>query len=439
MAQSARPSDGAPARSPAGPGRPQSFGHQNGLDGLRLLAALAVILYHIPGFTGPVEPHALGWRLVARGEVGVPIFFVLSGLLLFRPWVKRYLLGAPRPAVRSYLWRRALRIMPAYWIVAIIAIATLGHGKAKTQWDWTEVLLLLHIYDPKPWYPATYIGPRGLGQIWSLAVEVSFYMVLPLLAAVIGWLACRRTDEVDRRARTMLICLGVLSLIPYAYLWWTYHPFRPQHQVWLPHYIGWFAAGMAISVVTVWAQAASRGGRTIRRFCETVAGSPLPFLLVAVVAYAVAATPIGGPKLGMITLGEHEVKLALYTVVALFLVAPVAFQPREPTPLTRFFGNPVMRFLGKISYGIFLWQFLVLYGFYNATDRDLYAGGFVLVLLVTLAGSIACATASYYLIETPLQKLRTIFDDPIRPAGPQDPVPVDRALRAAERKDSAHP
>lgn len=428
---------GGPARSLARE-RPQPVGHQDGLDGLRFVASLAVLVYHVGGFTGDtLYDRPQSW-LLARGEVGVALFFVLSGLLLFRPWVKTLLLGAPTPAVPSYLWRRALRILPAFWLVTVVALFSFNAGQPKTQWDWSEVFLLLHIYDFHPWWPAEAVGPKGLGQVWSLGVEMSFYVLLPLLAAVLLWWARRGGSGVDRRARRLLIALGVLSLTSFVYLYFTFYPtLRPTMQMWLPRYLCWFIGGMALCALTVWAQAATPGGLRVRRFCQTVAHSPGTCLIAAGVAYAVAATPIAGPRgLGLATLSEMEVRLFLYAAVAVLLVAPVAFQPQGRTVTNLLLGNPVMRFLGRISYGVFLWQFAALYWFYDVTGYKLFTGGFFLVTAAGLAFAIALSTVTYYALEKPSQALRSVFDDPVHPAGPLDAVPQDRALLAAQRKDT---
>ena len=88
-----------------------------------------------------------------------------------------------------YLRRRALRILPAYWAVVLIALPVLNPGAARHAWPWIQYLLLIQNYDSHPWWSGT--GATGLAQAWSLVVEASFYLVLPLLAAALTWFACR--------------------------------------------------------------------------------------------------------------------------------------------------------------------------------------------------------------------------------------------------------
>src|SRR5216684_333370 len=115
-----------PARTdlrPLAPRSPAVAGHQNALDGLRAVAAGAVLVTHVGGLTGYVLTGTPASWVVSRGNIGVPIFFVLSGLLLYRPWAAAALAGPPAVRVTTYLRRRALRILPAYWAVVPVPAA----------------------------------------------------------------------------------------------------------------------------------------------------------------------------------------------------------------------------------------------------------------------------------------------------------------------------
>src|SRR5260370_3130585 len=101
-------------RQPAA-GRPAGAGHQDALDGLRAVAAVAVLVTHVGGLTGYVLTGTPASWVVSRGNIRVPIFFVLSGLLLYRPWAAAALARPPAVRVTTYLRRRALRLLPPYW------------------------------------------------------------------------------------------------------------------------------------------------------------------------------------------------------------------------------------------------------------------------------------------------------------------------------------
>jgi len=98
-------------------GRPERVAS---LTGIRAVAALLVMATHAAYTTGKYT-HGYVGLVYSRMEIGVPIFFVLSGFLLFGPWVKAAATGGPPPSVRRYAWRRVLRIMPAYVVTVLVA------------------------------------------------------------------------------------------------------------------------------------------------------------------------------------------------------------------------------------------------------------------------------------------------------------------------------
>jgi peptidoglycan/LPS O-acetylase OafA/YrhL len=405
--------------------RPISAGRNPGLDGLRVIAAMAVLLTHVGGQTGFEFTGSPASWVVDRGDVGVPIFFVLSGLLLYRPWARAVLDGEAGPAVGRYLCRRALRILPAYWLVVIIALITLSHAHIRSVSTWIQYLLLVQNYNQHPWWDGT--GANGLAQMWSLVIEVSFYLILPLLAVALARLVRRGAASVARRARRLLTGLGVLAASSYGFAVLMYPPFR---LVWLnvtlPRYVTWFAAGMALAVVAEWARAEPAEGPATR-LCATVAASAGACWLIAAVAFAIACTPLTGPELLLWpSLWQVEIKIFLYTVIAIALVAPVAFQPNSATWVSRALGNGVMGFLGRVSYGIFLWQFVIIYGFYWAVHaKTVWQGTFypwptaVGILIACTAATLIAAILSFYVVEQPAQRLyRVLYRPRFRPTRP---------------------
>jgi peptidoglycan/LPS O-acetylase OafA/YrhL len=413
----------------AGPSGRAPPAHQGPLDGLRAAAAGAVLLTHVGGLTGYTLTGTPASWVLSRGDVGVPIFFALSGLLLYRRWAAAALAGARTGAVAVYLRRRALRILPAYWAVVLIALPVLNPGAARHAWPWIQYLLLIQNYDSHPWWTGT--GATGLAQAWSLVVEASFYLVLPLLAAALTWFACRgtRAGDVSRRARRLLIGIAVLAA---SSIGWEVLGYYPRPSLWsegtLPPLLIWFCAGMATAVALAWAAAepgpdgiASPDGTDAPagRFCRSVASSAGMCGLIAACAFAIACTPLTGPEFaGVPGLWATEFKTVLYALIAAAVVAPVAFQPllagHEARMLSaRLLGSPPVRFLGQISYGIFLWQFLAAYAFFGLLHRKtVFAGGSyttpeVAAIAVAIALlTIAAAAVSYYLIERPAQHLR---------------------------------
>jgi peptidoglycan/LPS O-acetylase OafA/YrhL len=412
--------------------------HQGPLDGLRAAAAGAVLLTHVGGLTGYTLTGTPASWVLSRGDVGVPIFFSLSGLLLYRRWAAAALAGGRTSSVASYLHRRALRILPAYWAVVLIALPVLNPGAARHAWPWIQYLLLIQNYDSHPWWSGT--GATGLAQAWSLVVEASFYLVLPLLAAALTWFACRgtRAGDVSRRARRLLIGIAALAASSAG---WEVLGYYPRPSLWsegtLPPLLIWFCTGMAMAVALAWAAAEPGPGgiagpvgpgvlagpdgphAPAGRFCRSVATSAGMCGLIAACAFAIACTPLTGPEFaGVPGLWATEFKTLLYALIAAAVVAPVAFQPllaghAAGTLSARLLGSRPVRFLGQISYGIFLWQFLAAYAFFGLLHRKtVFAGGSYTTPEVAAIGvaiallTIAAAALSYYLIERPAQHLR---------------------------------
>jgi peptidoglycan/LPS O-acetylase OafA/YrhL len=395
---------------------PGVSGRQPALDGLRVLAALAVLVVHVGGATGFAFSGSPASLLVSHGDIGVPVFFTLSGLLLYRPWASAVLGAGHSPPTIDYLWRRAVRILPAYWVVVVIAILTLNQARTHSVTSWTQYLLLVQVYNPHPWWDGT--GAPGLGQMWSLAVEVAFYAILPLLAILLAWFAGRAGPDAGRRARRLLTGIAILAVLPFGVTVAEFYPtFKPWVGETLLTLMPWFAPGMALAVLSAWAKAEPGADGPVRRLTKTIALSPGVCWLIAGLVFIIACTPVAGTGiLSVSSLWQTETKTALYAIVAAAFVAPAAFQPAGPTTVSMLLGNRVMRFLGKISYGVFLWQYLVLYGIFAVWHiHDVLSGGHFtafqtwLDMAAITVGTVVAATLSYYLIENPAQKLYLRF------------------------------
>ena len=145
------------------------------------MRALLVLGTHAAFATGKLTHGYLG-VIYARLEIGVPIFFVLSGFLLFRPWVRAAAAGLSMPSLAPYAARRTRRVMPAYLVTVLLAYVvysfySAGPNPGQGWAGLVRYLTLTQIYAND--YLITYLH-QGLSQMWSLAVEVSFYAVLPL-------------------------------------------------------------------------------------------------------------------------------------------------------------------------------------------------------------------------------------------------------------------
>ncbi|MGV9772142.1 acyltransferase family protein [Streptosporangium sp. NPDC003464] len=378
-------------------------GHQDALDGMRAVAAFIVLSYHVAMESGEALKEGFGGALLSRGDIGVPIFFILSGMLLYRPFAAATMAGRGAPNVRTYLRKRGLRILPAYWLVVVVAMFIWSRDHVADLGTWLYLLLLGQNYNPDPWWFG--LGPKGLAQMWSLSVEASFYLALPLMAVVLDRYARRAGPEPVARARRLLAGLTAMASISYIWTVFSFVPlYQPHLNIWLPRSLLYFAGGMALAVLALWARAEPEGPAA--RAARTIAASWGSCWLVAALAFAFAASPVTGVRfLGLETMWTGLFELGLYSIVALGLVAPVALASGRETPLNSFLGNRIMRYLGRISYGVFLWQFVVLFVWYETTGQKPWTGNFPINLVAVAFFTVVLADMTYRIVEAPARRL----------------------------------
>ena len=326
-------------------------GRDGALTGLRAVAAVLVIGTHT-GFATGMLSHGYVGNLFARLEIGVPIFFALSGFLLFRPWVRAAKSGAAAPSTPRYARRRIRRIVPAYLVAVLVtfgiyAVFDVGRNPGQSWLGLLRYLTLTHIYTDD--FLATYLHV-GLPQMWSLAVEVSFYALLPVAA----WLLLRRRRGPRWRPRAVLAALAAAALIEPVWLvvLGSTHWLPRAAGMWLPAHLTPFLGGMALAVL------AAMGVRARARV----------LLPIAVAGYLVAASPLGTAEfLGPVRWWQPVVIAALYGLAATCALAPLALGDRGWWH--RLLSLRPVVFLGEISYEIFLLHVAVM-----ALTMDLLLG-----------------------------------------------------------------
>ncbi|MEP6761145.1 MAG: acyltransferase [Sporichthyaceae bacterium] len=353
------------------------------LDGVRGVAALLVVLSHIGYQTGEAA-NGLHGALLARGDFGVALFFVLSGLLLYRPWAIADGTDRTPPPWRRYYQRRAVRILPAYWLVLLVVLLIAVRGDASSL-DLTTNLTLTQVYG------AGHLLP-DFTQTWSLCTEAAFYILLPLVGAGVA-----RIVHPWTRAAALV---GVIALS----LGWT--GFAAAGQLprfagtWLPGHAGWFACGVLLAILLEESRRRPHGrvGGWVRDFAER----PGTLLALAAGGAALAVSPLAGPRtLSPSTAAEAIVKESLYGVVAL-LVIGAALVAAPWTPLARLLGSRPARWLGRVGYGVFLWHLLVLDATMRLLGTPLFAGDAWRVGILTVSGALLAGWLSWRLVERPL-------------------------------------
>jgi peptidoglycan/LPS O-acetylase OafA/YrhL len=268
-----------------------------------------------------------------------------------------------------------IRIMPAYVVAVVVILTLLPDADQASLTVWLANLTLTQIY-----VPLTLTG--GLTQMWSLSVEVTFYLALPLLA-----LLARRLPV---RARVSAIAtLGILSWA------WAWVPQETQMNPlnWPPAFISWFAAGMLLAE---WVHGPiGLPHRLARR--------RLLMAVIAVSGYLVAASPLAGPAgLAVGTDLQFAVKMAMGSLVAFALVAPLVLD--RPDTSHRLLGSTPMVTLGRWSYGLFIWHLAALDMVFPVLGTFPFTGRMPMVLALTLLFGWAIAAVSYALVESPCRE-----------------------------------
>lgn len=333
-------------------------GFISSLEGLRALASLGVLATHV-AFQTAVDPATAVGAVLARFDFFVAVFFALSAFVLWR-----------RRAGQSwaqYYFKRFARIMPAYWVCVLAVLLFIPSG------PWLANLSLTQIFWPSGLM-------TGLTHLWSLCVEMVFYLVLPLFALLL--------DRFGKKQRILLI-LG-FSLLSLGWAWLPIVESATDRglanmQIWPPSYMCWFAVGLI---------AAELEGM---RFPKIPYGI---WVVLSLIIAWVAGQEWYGP-LGLVhpSPAEFNLRILAGTAFAAVLVVPLALG----TPSAVLSSAPMQK-LGLWSYSIFLWHLPVLTIVFPLLGIPLFDGHFLLVFVATVLLTIPVAAASYVLVEQPVQQ-----------------------------------
>ena len=363
--------------------------HFDALDGVRAIACYAIVVTHV-GFqsgrsfgTGPQAP----W--LSRLDTGVPIFLILSGFLLYRPFVAQAYRRLPMPRTAGFYWRRAVRVLPACWLTVILTLWLLSSRRASPG-DWLAYLSLTQIYNGHDLDPS-------LTHMWTLVAEVSLYAVVPLLALS---LRGRRSAEQILLSQCLLVAALLAASVAWQVVVFQVPSLGYVATKWLPGAVDWFALGMLLAALSA-APASCTALRRTRAVLGQWAGAPELCWLLALLLYWFLTLPLAGPiDLAVPAAGEHLVKNLLQAAVVFFLMLPLTLG--DGGVIGRVLGNRVSRFLGEISYGVYLWHLPMLLFLQRVLDIPIWQGHFWKLLVVTTVSATLLGTLSWYLLERPL-------------------------------------
>jgi peptidoglycan/LPS O-acetylase OafA/YrhL len=351
------------------------------IESVRALAALAVLLTHVVGAVHQgAEPDDLGNRLLFSGVFAVYLFFALSGYLLYRPFAEAAFGPVVRRVdLRRYARNRAVRILPLYYVALVVYLLVREGGGSLGQWlvfaGFGENFSRSTILDVNP-------------VLWSIVIELHFYVLLPLVAVVVA----RLSRGSIRTAAALLVALGVASLL---LRWFTLYGVEgepnPYLRYSLPSCFMFFVPGMALALLGVtWER---RRPAALDRWAGTstawVAAGAAVWLLMAV--------------------GTGRGHLA---APASFLLVGACVLPLRDGAAVRALDWRPLAVVGVASYSLYVWHVLVVDELYQRGLRSILP-----LLAVSLPLCVAVALVSYAGIERPFLRLRRRWaSTPDRPA-----------------------
>jgi len=330
----------------------------------------------------------------ARLEIGVSVFFLISGFLLYRPFAASHLAGGASPAVGKFWVRRLLRIVPAYWLAFVVTSYVMHANKIKPGWHALLVYLgLLQVYFPSQ-------ALTGITQAWSLCTEVAFYLFLPLFAAVVVFR--RRSDH--HQLRRELTALAGLFTSGLGLRFWLLHLHTPLGYLmleWLPACLDLFALGMLLAVLSSWM--AHRGVQP--RWLWSPVLPWLSWLLAAAMLWVVSHIGVSKLPLEHTSPGRGLAQEVLYGLFAFFLLLPAVFGPQGAGLIRRTLQWGPVAALGVVSYGVYLWHQAWVELFLRWTD-ELFRVAWPEMFGVVLSLAVASAAASYLFVERPILRFK---------------------------------
>ena len=402
--------------------------HQ-GADFVRAAACLLVLAHHL---IQRLSPYAIdpGLRPIFQfglmGSFGVAAFFVLSGFLLSRPFWAAYDVGAPMPSLKVYALRRAARILPGYWLAltATFLLSFTLFGVFLEQNLFVRYLagfLLINDFHYTTLFPVEFNGP-----LWSIGFEVTSYVILPVCLALVFVLRPWLRPGWGGRVAWLLVIGAALGA---HYLIMRYWPIDNDMRGWNYGLIGgakeWMPRFNPIGFFTIFAIGALAAGIQVR----WANARNWLFDALAIIGLGAAAWTMAS----YMQRGQGE-GWGLFNVPYGFPVFPLAVAlALAAAPSSRIVGwlldNPAARYIAKISFGIYVWHFLVIEVVRQNWYGRLYHGGvevfseWLMVGAAVIGITVLIAHVSYNALEAPVINWARGLEKR-RPSQPAEPAPA---------------
>ena len=383
--------------------------HIRGADGFRAVACLLVLFHHLTQKMNP--DSAPSWfssihHFGMRGEVGVSLFFVLSGALLSYPFWISFINGTSHPSIKKYSIARVARIVPATWLNLILCtlIALYFYDIPVNFNMLISGLLFINSYHYSTFFPAELNGP-----LWSIGLEVSCYVILPFLLYPI----IKKTGSFLKAFATLVFVLILLQVVVNP---WVIETFMTSEdgkgwdkglvggaKAWLPYWnVNSFFSQFLVGSIAALVIARFRKNIKPDSILFDIAGAGL--LLAAVAVVGVRLIP-GSPD----SLTKQAYLSPIYAIIMAAALVCIAMSRYA----YKVVDNALFVWISKISFGVYLWHQVVQnilqrsfkesYVYFGITD----IGQWTRLSLIVIAIAVAIASLSWYFFEKPiLQRAR---------------------------------
>ena len=385
-----------------------------GLEGPRGIGCLCVILVHVSVHSAPNVLAAT--RIDFLGQA-LTFFFVLSGFLLYLPYVKRLSQRREMPSTRTYLKHRVLRVFPAYLVIFLIVnfILRIAYIENPYNLSWADSLaatgmitdpldLLAQLTLTQSLFPSTL--QTGINPAWSLTTEWGFYLILPLIGACLHAASgrIRRPFLAALWPALVLLIIGVATNVVVGILQHAYFPDDILAGYWgdnwvavlsrsFPALADTFAFGMVAAVIYV----------------ALTDGALARWSTARLLAIASAVMMIGlfGSFALFIFNPRHLATVFAFASCALIILIVAPLARGEDSLVAKIVDWRPLKHIGTISLSTYLWHYPVLLVVERAGLKvgDDFVGisvAFAIVAIIT----IALGSVTYRLVELPAMRLR---------------------------------